>query len=110
MSVTIRSQHNYASCVVCLKMIKYRELKKKPGELIEAEPISRTREESILTHVKRHPVVFHTKTTAKRDGTLTAMHTVAYVDTGPYANAGPHVSASIADTSSGPYHVPKHHG
>jgi CO/xanthine dehydrogenase Mo-binding subunit len=68
--------------------------------------IQRSREESILTHVKRHPMVIHYRTGATKDGLLTAAQLEIITDTGPYINAGEEVlSASIA-LGIGPYNVP----
>lgn len=71
-------------------------------------PVSliRSREESILTHVKRHPVIIRYRTGLTRDGKLTAVHAVAIGDTGPYVNAGRDVMNFVAATLSGPYYVP----
>ena len=72
----------------------------KPVKLI------RSREESILTHVKRHPVVIRYRSGAKRDGRLTAVQVEATGDTGPYRNAGPEVMGLVAEMSGGPYKIP----
>ncbi len=71
-------------------------------------PVSliRSREESILTHVKRHPVIIRYRSGITRDGKLTAVHAVAIGDTGPYLNAGRDVMNFVAATLSGPYYVP----
>ncbi len=73
-----------------------------------ARPVSiiRDREESILTHVKRHPVIIRYKTGVTRDGRITAVHAEAIGDTGPYLNAGRDVMNFVAATLSGPYFVP----
>jgi CO/xanthine dehydrogenase Mo-binding subunit len=68
--------------------------------------IIRSREESILTHVKRHPVIIHYRSGAKRDGRLTAIQVAATGDTGPYVNAGPEVMNLLAEMSGGPYKIP----
>lgn len=68
--------------------------------------IVRTREESILTHGKRHPIVINYRMGAKADGTLTAVHIKAIGDTGPYVGAGPQVMGAFAETVSGPYVIP----
>lgn len=69
----------------------------------------RTREESILTHVKRHPVTIRYRTGAKKDGVLTAIQVEAIGDTGPYVNAGALVMDVVATHSFGPYVVPNAH-
>ena len=53
--------------------------------------ILRSREESILTHVKRHPITVHHKLGATKDGKVTAVSIKAIADTGPYENSGIHV-------------------
>lgn len=66
----------------------------------------RSREESILTHVKRHPVTVRYRTGAKKDGRLTAVHAVAIGDTGPYLNAGEEVLGFTCISLPGAYRVP----
>jgi CO/xanthine dehydrogenase Mo-binding subunit len=68
--------------------------------------IIRSREESILTHVKRHPVVIRYRSGAKVDGRLTAVHVEAIGDTGPYVNAGREVMGLVAEIAGGPYRIP----
>jgi len=68
--------------------------------------IERSREESIRTHVKRHPVQVRYRTGALRDGRLTAIHVEAIGDTGPYLGAGAEIMACLAATVFGPYRVP----
>jgi CO/xanthine dehydrogenase Mo-binding subunit len=68
--------------------------------------IVRTREESIRTHVKRHPTRIHYRTGATRDGKLTAVHMTAVGDTGPYVNAGEEVMTVMANYGVSPYLVP----
>ena len=72
----------------------------KPVKLI------RNREELILTHVKRHPVVIRYRSGAKQDGLLTAIQVEATGDTGPYKNAGREVMGLLAEMSGGPYKIP----
>ncbi|NJD58984.1 MAG: xanthine dehydrogenase family protein molybdopterin-binding subunit [Anaerolineae bacterium] len=71
-------------------------------------PVSlvRSREDSILTHVKRHPVTIRIRSGITQDGKLTAVHAMAIGDTGPYLNAGRDVMNFVAATLSGPYFVP----
>jgi CO/xanthine dehydrogenase Mo-binding subunit len=66
----------------------------------------RSREESIRTHVKRHPIRVRHKVGATRNGLLTAIQVEAIGDTGPYVNAGTEVMSVLAATASGPYHIP----
>lgn len=68
--------------------------------------IVKTREESIRTHVKRHPIKIHYRTGATNDGKLTAIHIVGFGDTGPYVNAGEEVMMVMANYGLSPYFVP----
>jgi len=68
--------------------------------------ILRTREESILTHVKRHPIRVYHKLGATKDGKITAVELKAVADTGPYMNAGLHVMWFVGTVGSGPYYLP----
>ena len=68
--------------------------------------IVRTREESIRTHVKRHPAKIRYRTGATKDGKLTAIHMVAIGDTGPYVNSGEEVMMVMAAYGVSPYFVP----
>jgi nicotinate dehydrogenase large molybdopterin subunit len=68
--------------------------------------IVKTREESIRTHVKRHPAKIRYRTGATKDGKLTAVHMVAIGDTGPYVNAGEEVMMVMAAYGVSPYYVP----
>jgi CO/xanthine dehydrogenase Mo-binding subunit len=71
-------------------------------------PVSmvRTREESIRTHLKRHPVIIRYRSGAKKDGRLTAVKFECILDTGPYHNTGPRIADGIAAFASGSYDVP----
>jgi CO/xanthine dehydrogenase Mo-binding subunit len=71
--------------------------------------IIRTREESILTHVKRHPMIVRHRMGAQRDGTITAIQVEIIGDTGPYENAGRFILGFAAAMASGPYHIPNAH-
>ncbi len=64
------------------------------------------RQESLLAHPKRHATQIRVKVGAKRDGTLTAVETELYGDTGAYASLGEKVMARATTHSSGPYEVP----
>jgi CO/xanthine dehydrogenase Mo-binding subunit len=66
----------------------------------------RSREESIRTHVKRHPTTIRFRSGATKDGLLTAIEVEAIGDTGPYANMGKQVMHVLANHVSGPYVVP----
>jgi xanthine dehydrogenase molybdenum-binding subunit len=64
------------------------------------------RRESLLVHPKRHATRIRVKLGARRDGTLTAVKTELYGDTGAYASLGEHVLTRATTHSSGPYEVP----
>ncbi len=64
------------------------------------------RHESLLVHPKRHPTQIRVKVGAKRDGTLTAVETELYGDTGAYASLGDKVLTRATTHSSGPYELP----
>ena len=68
--------------------------------------IVRSREESILTHVKRHPIQTRYRMGATKDGKLTAIHLVGIGDTGPYINAGEEVMMVMGSYGFSPYFVP----
>jgi xanthine dehydrogenase molybdenum-binding subunit len=64
------------------------------------------RKESILTHPKRHATQIKVRLGSKPDGTLVAVQTELYGDTGAYASLGPHVMERATTHSSGPYVTP----
>jgi CO/xanthine dehydrogenase Mo-binding subunit/aerobic-type carbon monoxide dehydrogenase small subunit (CoxS/CutS family) len=64
------------------------------------------RHESLLVHPKRHATQIKVKIGAKRDGSLTAVKTELYGDTGAYASLGEKVMARATTHSSGPYNIP----
>jgi len=64
------------------------------------------RHESLIFHPKRHATIIRIKLGAKRDGTLTAVHTELYGDTGAYASLGEKVMTRATTHSAGPYNVP----
>jgi len=63
------------------------------------------RHESLLVHPKRHATRIKVKIGAKNDGTLTAVETELYGDTGAYASLGEKVMTRATTHSSGPYEV-----
>ncbi len=69
----------------------------------------RTREESILIHVKRHPFVIRYRSGVTADGKLTAIEVEMVADTGPYSNSGATVIVLAANCISGPYAIPNAH-
>lgn len=65
-----------------------------------------TREESILSHSKRHPYVMIYKTGAKKDGRLTALQARLVSDAGAYVYLSPWVLLYSMVNATGPYRVP----
>ncbi len=63
------------------------------------------RHESLIVHPKRHATQIKVKIGAKNDGTLTAVKTELYGDTGAYASLGEKVMTRATTHSSGPYDV-----
>jgi CO/xanthine dehydrogenase Mo-binding subunit len=68
--------------------------------------IVRTREESILTHVKRVPMTIRYRHGASREGLLTAVQLELIGDAGPYANATFEIVGFATSMGTGPYDVP----
>jgi selenium-dependent xanthine dehydrogenase len=64
------------------------------------------RHESLLAHPKRHSTQVRVKIGAKSDGTLTAVESELYGDTGAYASLGEKVMTRATTHSSGPYEAP----
>jgi CO/xanthine dehydrogenase Mo-binding subunit/aerobic-type carbon monoxide dehydrogenase small subunit (CoxS/CutS family) len=64
------------------------------------------RHESMLVHPKRHSTQIRVKVGAKRDGSLTAVETELYGDTGAYASLGENVMERATTHSTGPYEIP----
>jgi CO/xanthine dehydrogenase Mo-binding subunit len=65
----------------------------------------RERRESILTHVKRHPVIVECTTAASSDGRLLAVKARAIADAGPYTNSTHEVLGRVGEFICGPYKV-----
>ncbi|MBL8058295.1 MAG: molybdopterin-dependent oxidoreductase, partial [Anaerolineales bacterium] len=63
------------------------------------------RHESLTVHPKRHATQIRVKLGAKRDGTLTAVQTELYGDSGAYASLGEKVMTRATTHSAGPYEV-----
>ena len=61
------------------------------------------RRESMLVHPKRHATQITVKMGAKQDGTITAIKTELYGDTGAYASLGEKVMTRAIAHASGPY-------
>ncbi|MBM4424952.1 MAG: 2Fe-2S iron-sulfur cluster binding domain-containing protein [Chloroflexi bacterium] len=64
------------------------------------------RHESLLFHPKRHATQIRVKVGAKNDGTLTAVETELYGDSGAYASLGEKVMTRATTHSAGPYEAP----
>ncbi|MFM8867428.1 MAG: xanthine dehydrogenase family protein molybdopterin-binding subunit, partial [Ilumatobacteraceae bacterium] len=65
-----------------------------------------SREESLLMHAKRHPIVMDYEAGCDEDGRLTFLKVRAVGDSGAYASVGMKVLERMAGHASGPYHVP----
>ena len=65
-----------------------------------------SRQESMITHPKRHATVIHARLGATADGRLVAAHIQILGDTGAYASLGEHVMTRAATHVTGPYAVP----
>ncbi|NOX64014.1 MAG: molybdopterin-dependent oxidoreductase [Chloroflexi bacterium] len=64
------------------------------------------RHESLIAHPKRHATQIRVKIGARRDGSLMAVETELYGDTGAYASLGEKVMTRATTHSAGPYEVP----
>ncbi|RLD18843.1 MAG: xanthine dehydrogenase family protein molybdopterin-binding subunit [Caldiserica bacterium] len=62
-----------------------------------------SREESIISYWKRHPMIMKYKTGVKKDGTLIANEVKIYADTGAYASLGGPVLNLAIEHACGPY-------
>ncbi|MDH3534075.1 MAG: molybdopterin-dependent oxidoreductase, partial [Gammaproteobacteria bacterium] len=65
----------------------------------------RERRESILTHVKRHPMIIDYTTAAAADGRLLAVKARVIADAGPYTNATHEVLNKCGEFIGGPYKI-----
>lgn len=65
-----------------------------------------SREESILGHCKRHPMIIYAKWGAKSDGTLLAADTRIISDAGAYMYTSNKVLGNAVLTCTGPYEFP----
>ncbi len=65
-----------------------------------------TREESILSHSKRHPYVMEYQTGAKHDGRLVALKAKLVSDAGAYVYLSPWVLLYSMVDAAGPYRIP----
>src|SRR6056297_2570171 len=69
-----------------------------------------TREESMISQSKRHPLTIKAKTGVTKDGYLTAWEVEVIGDTGAYASSGPAVVHKGMYHCTGPYNVPNVRG
>ncbi len=65
----------------------------------------RERRESILTHVKRHPMIVEYTTAATKGGKLLAVKARVIADAGPYTNSTHEVLNKFGEFIGGPYKV-----
>ncbi len=65
-----------------------------------------TREESIRSTTKRHPVLIRCKTGATREGKLIALEGTVLADTGAYVSLGVYVVKKCGIHLAGPYYIP----
>ena len=65
-----------------------------------------TREESILSHSKRHPFIMKYKVGAKKDGKLVALDAELVADAGAYPYLSPWVTLYATVNAAGPYCIP----
>jgi CO/xanthine dehydrogenase Mo-binding subunit len=75
-------------------------LTKKPVKIVY------TREESTISHSKRHPMKMYYKTGVTAEGKLCALKVRIYGDTGAYASWGMNVLRKSAVHATGPYFIP----
>ena len=64
------------------------------------------RHESLIAHPKRHATQIRVRVGALKDGTLVAVQTELYGDTGAYASLGEYVMTRATTHSAGPYVIP----
>jgi len=78
------------------------------GTFITGKPVKiiYSREESAVTHCKRHPLKMYYKTAAREDGKLCALKARIWGDSGAYASWGINVLRKSAVHASGPYEIP----
>ncbi len=75
-------------------------LTKKPVKIVYS------REESTVSHCKRHPIKMYYKTGVTAEGRLCALEARIYGDTGAYSSWGMNVLRKSAVHASGPYVIP----
>lgn len=65
-----------------------------------------SRDESTISHSKRHPMKMYYKTGVDSNGKLTLLKARIYADTGAYASWGMNVARKAAVHATGPYEIP----
>lgn len=65
-----------------------------------------SRDESTISHCKRHPMKMYYKTAVDKNGKLCALKAKIYGDTGAYASWGMNVLRKAAVHATGPYVIP----
>lgn len=65
-----------------------------------------SREESMITQAKRHPIHYQLRTGLDREGRIVAWEGTLYGDTGAYASGGPAVIRQALFLAPGPYYIP----
>ena len=77
------------------------------GTFITGKPVKivYSREESAVTHCKRHPLKMYYKTAVGEDGKLCALKARIWGDSGAYASWGINVLRKSAVHASGPYEI-----
>lgn len=71
--------------------------------------IHQTRQESMRSSIKRHPMTITMKTGVDEAGKLLAHQTVIVADTGAYSTLGPAILDFAVEHASGPYIIPAVH-
>ena len=65
-----------------------------------------SREESILSHAKRHPLHLHARLSAGPEGNLSSLEATVVGDAGPYTGSSPLALFLTLASMTGPYHFP----
>lgn len=68
--------------------------------------IETDRKEEFYSANPRHSMTIYIKTGVKKDGTILARQARLEVDTGAYANFGPHTTSQATLLTTGPYRIP----
>ena len=68
-----------------------------------------SREESMVGHHKRHPIIIEAKWGATKDGVITVVESTVIGDSGAYAYTSTKVMGNANLMVTGPYHIPNAH-